>query len=130
MAGNFIGAVHQGLKLRRDGGQVPQKAQADLIALHRVDGLQHILLQKAHNDPHLVGGTLPVLRREGVHRQVFHPQILAIGGDLAEGLGPYFMSGSARQAALLRPTTVAVHDDGYVSGNIFGVCLIHSVTFD
>ena len=49
------------------------------------------------------------------------PSLDGGGDDLADGLRARPMSREPREPALLRPATVAVHDDGDVRGRALGI---------
>ena len=87
-----------------------------MVPLHGVHRLQKVLFQKGHDGGDLRLGPLPVLRGEGVDRQVLHADVLAVGGDAAEGLRPCLVAGGAGKALPCGPAAVAVHDDGDMPG--------------
>ena len=69
------------------GVSIPKKACSRIWSRSMLStASQQIPLQKAHDGTHLFGGALPVLRGEGVDREVFDTNILAIGGNAAECL--------------------------------------------
>ena len=110
IAGNFIATVHQGLKISwcsYSGGQVPQKAQGDLIALPWFDGLQDIFFGRPMIPPTLATPSgspfFAVPCKIAYTRQVIPPQIFPIGGNLAEGPAPTLCPALSRQAALHCP---------------------------
>ena len=88
-----------------------EKVQPDVIALHSVHGFQQILLQKRHDSGDLCLRALPVFRGKGVDRQVLDADVLAVGGDPAEGLRPRLMSRGAWQPPLGGPAAIAVHNN-------------------
>ena len=105
------------LQLRRDGAQIAQKAQADLVALHAVDCLEHVLLQQTHDRGNLVGGALPVLRGKGVDRQVLARRDPCSSVAILRNVSAPTLCPAVRgRPALLRPTTVAVHNNSDVAG--------------
>lgn len=114
----FLRAFHSLLRLtpqlRRQARQVAEKAESHTVAVHVADCLAEVFLQQVHNGVHLVLRALPVLRGEGVDRQVLQADALGIICDRAERLRARLMSCRTRQATLLCPTAVAVHDDGDV----------------
>ncbi len=57
-----------------------------------------------------------VEKGEGIDGQVFDAQIVAVGGNAAEGLGAGLMARISLEAPLLGPAAVAIHDDGDVLG--------------
>jgi hypothetical protein len=46
-----------------------------------------------------------------------------IANDLAQSFHPFAVPLLARQSALLRPTPIAIHNNGNMGGNILGVSL-------
>ena len=112
----FLGPVAQSLQLRAELRQVTKEAEADTVLLHIPQGFLQIPAQQLHNARHLVGRSLPVLRGEGVHRQVLHTQGAAVIGDAPEGLRAGGVTGGAGQTPLLCPASVAIHDDGNMAG--------------
>ncbi len=107
-----VAPVHQFFQLAAEWRHVPHEAQAHIIPLHGLDGLQQIPLQQLHDGVHLLLRPLPVLGGEGVDRQVLDADVPAVGGDGAEGLRPGGVAGLARQATAFGPAAVPVHDDG------------------
>src|SRR3546814_4143346 len=69
------------------------------------------MAQKAHQVRDLAGRTFPVFRGKGVERQAFQAQLPRGAGDAAHRLHPGAMPGDARQEALFRPASIAVHDN-------------------
>src|SRR5262249_24983125 len=56
----------------------------------------------------------PVLRRKGVDGKPFDTEVRGGAYGIAQRLDAGAMTGQTRQAAGLRPTTIAVHDDRYM----------------
>ena len=96
------------------------------IVLHKYLVLQRCEHQ-SHQGGNLVCRTVPVLRGEGVERQVFHTQAGTLGSDASHSLHSSLMTVAALLAPFCCPASVAVHDDGYVLGNV--VSLYHCDTF-
>ena len=113
-AGDLLGLPAQGPQLLVQRRQIPEKAHFHPVPLHAADGLQQILLQKAHDGGDLLRRALPVLRGKSVDRQILQTDVLAVGGNGSKGLGPRGVSGGAGQAPSLGPPAIAVHNDGYV----------------
>ena len=116
VGGDLPGALAQVPELLRQRGQVPEKLHLHPVPLHLSDGLQEILFQQPHDGSHLLRRTLPVFGGKGVYRQILQSDLLAVGGNGAEGLRPGGVSGGAGQAPLPGPTAVSIHDDGDVAG--------------
>jgi hypothetical protein len=76
--------------------------------------LVQVLLQERHERHDLEARPLPVLHRERVERERVELQPRARFDDLAHGRDARAMTLDPRVTALLRPTAVAVHDDGDV----------------
>jgi hypothetical protein len=73
--------------------------------------------QQTHQRDDFSSGALPVFSGERVKREIFYVQIAATFDAFSNCLGASFVAFYARQSARLRPTAVAVHDDGDVAGN-------------
>ncbi len=116
MLGDLVGLARQRAKLGRDRRHVPKEVEPDMVALHRVDGLQKIALEQRHDRRDLRLRALPVLGRERVDRQVVDAEVLAVRRDPSERLSSGLVPGGARQTAILRPAAVAVHDDRDMHG--------------
>jgi hypothetical protein len=69
---------------------------------------------QAHQERHLLGRALPVLGRERKNGEVLDAPVGAGEHRLDERVDPGLVAEHARQEALLRPSAVAVHDDGDV----------------
>lgn len=75
-------------------------------------------LLEAHEEGHLGGLALPVLRGEGVHRQPLHAECeAAVHHRIHRVLGG-LVADTAGEVAHLRPAPVAVHDAGDVPGDL------------
>ena len=108
--------VAQSLQFRAEFCQVPEEAESDPVFLHIPQGFLQIPAQQLHNARHFLRRTLPVLRGEGVYRQILHTQCAAVIGNAPEGFGPRGVTGGAGQTPLFRPASIAIHDDGNVPG--------------
>ena len=76
--------------------------------------LDEILLQQGHEEVEFRLGALPVLAAEAVERELADAEPAAFLDGGADAVGAAGVAFDARQAALLRPAAVAVHDDGDV----------------
>ena len=85
-----------------------------------LDQLVHVAAEieaeQTHQRPHFLRRAFPVLRREGEQGEVLQADVAGLAHDLAHRVHAGDMAGLARQVALLRPASVAVHDDGDVVG--------------
>jgi hypothetical protein len=77
-------------------------------------------LVEVQQEADLLGRPLPVLGRERVHRQVPDPELERTLDGVEQRLLPGLVPGVALQPALVRPPTVAVHDDGDVTDAVGG----------
>ena len=111
MLRDLVRLVGQRPQLRCDGRHVSKEVESDMVPLHSVHGFQQILLQKRHDSGDLCLRALPVFRGKGVDRQVLDADVLAVGGDPAEGLRPRLMPRGARQPPLGGPAAIAVHNN-------------------
>ena len=114
--GNLPCPLAQLPQLRGQRGQITEKLHFHPVPLHLPDGLQQVLFQKPHDGRHLRRRPLPVLGGKGVDGEVVDADVLAVGGDDAEGLRPGGVAGGAGKALPCGPAAVAVHDDGDVPG--------------
>ena len=112
--GNFVCAGNERAQLRTDGPELAENFQADMVALHLVDGLMQVFFEQGHDCLHLVRRALPVFRGKRIDSQIFDAEILAAGRNAAECLRAGRVAHFARQSALFRPAAVAVHNDGDV----------------
>ncbi len=77
-----------------------------------------ITVEQAHERRNFHHRALPVVGGKRKHRERADSQLARSIGDAPHGMGSGAMSGDTRQAALLRPTAIAVHDDGHVQAAI------------
>jgi hypothetical protein len=71
-------------------------------------------IEQAHQAGHFLRGAFPVFRRERVKREVAHAQLAGGVDDGADRLHAPPVTFEPGQPARLRPTAIAVHDDGDV----------------
>lgn len=67
-----------------------------------------------HQRIHFILGSIPILRRKRVKRQVFDAEFSCGPDDDPCGFRPRPMPLHARQMPLLGPTPIAIHDHGHV----------------
>ncbi len=98
----------------RQAGAPANGREANLL-LHYLGALvEQILLQKGHQEFELGPGTFPILDAQAIERQLLNAQAAAFLDRGPHALNAPAMPLDARQAALLRPTTVAVHNNSHV----------------
>jgi hypothetical protein len=56
----------------------------------------------------------PVFLGEGIKGQIGDSQLPTAAYYFSNGISPFFMADNAIAKALSRPTSIAVHDDGYM----------------
>ena len=78
---------------------------------------QQVVGDDVEQETDLVGGPVPVLGGEGVDGEPGDPELEGALGGVEEGLLPRPVTLGPRQAALLSPPAVAVHDTGHVDGH-------------
>src|SRR3990172_2263078 len=105
---------------RRGGGgrealQLAEHAHLHSLPLELVRLPLDVLLQERHQRRNLARGPLPVLLREGEEREHLEPHLEGPFHHLAHRLHPAPVPQGARQPALARPASVAIHDDGDVA---------------
>src|SRR6267154_1174144 len=118
--GEFFGAVRELDHARPEGRDIADDLQAHLVLVQALG----FLLQGGHEQllerRNLFGGSAPVLGAEGEKGQVFDADIGARTRDSTHRLDPLLVTRDARQIALFGPAAVAIHDDGYVPGDVAG----------
>src|SRR5215831_4877093 len=106
------------------------EVQPDVVALHQADLVFQVSVQQLHQEFDLgMRAAQKIFRRESIERK--RRQVDA-GGRLhhvTDGLHALAVPGDARQMAALGPAAVAVHDDGYVFGELSRVQLAEDFSF-
>jgi hypothetical protein len=102
------------LDVRREILHAAYHAKPDVVAQQRVELRPKVALQELHERPHLAGGPLPVLHREGEQRQDLDAEPCGRLDRIAHRVDAGAMPLDARQVPLRGPSPVAVHDDGDV----------------
>src|SRR5262249_47071696 len=110
---------------RRQAAEAPDGEEADLVAHHPPELACEVPAQEGHEPVHLARRALPVLGRERVQGEVADAELAAHLDDRAHGVLPHPVPLEAREAALLCPAPVAVHDDGHVARQVCGIDLDH-----
>jgi hypothetical protein len=98
----------------------PDGSQADVVLVQFLDLGPQIEFQQMHQGGDFGPWPVPVLTGERVERQVLHAELAAGAHDGADAVRTAPVPFHARQAALLGPASVAVHDDGDVLRNLLG----------
>src|SRR3990172_5948005 len=99
----------------REALQLAEHAHLLSLPLELVRLPLDVLLQERHQRRNLARGPLPVLLREGEEREHLEPHLEGPFHHLAHRLHPAPVPQGARQPALARPASVAIHDDGDVA---------------
>ena len=99
----------------------PGEADPDALVVQLVAPAHEERLVEPHEVPDLVGGTAPVLGREGEHREPPDPEVEGPVDGVEERLLPRRVALGAGQAPLAGPAAVAVHDTRHVGGDVRGV---------
>src|SRR5712691_5602003 len=110
-----LDALHRRPRAGREPGAVAQHVDRHPLVLQLGYFPRDVLLEQPHQRGDLGRGTLPVLLREGEQREHLHPGLERAFDRLAHRLHPRPVAQRPGQAALARPATVAVHDDGHVA---------------
>src|SRR5579871_1847917 len=116
---------HAGLQLLREAGPVTDEAHPDAVLVQVAHVLAERYQEQLHEQSHFALGTLPVLAAKGEEGQHTDLAFGAVLDDLAGGVEASPMPRMAHQATGLRPTAVAVHDDGDVRGRCASLGLGH-----
>lgn len=85
-------------------------------------------LEQAHEVADLVFRPVPVLRRECEQRQVTDADLRRRPYRPADRLYALAVAHGTGQSTRIRPTTVAVHDDGDVSRYVSGIEFLHGLS--
>jgi len=122
----FLDFGHAALDMPRERPAVADETQAHvgLVELVHLVALQHRQEQR-HQPLDLLGGTHPVFAAEGEQRQAGNLAAHAGEGDFPGGFGAMAVARLHRQSPALRPAVVAVHDDGDMLGQVFGLAGCH-----
>ena len=118
MGGGSLRLLDEPADVRRERLPVADKAGADVFVLKIPQGFLEVVTEQVHDGVHLFGRPPPVFGGEGVDRQIPDALLLAVFGDFPEHLGAGDVSGLAGQPPLLRPTTVPIHNNPHMSGNM------------
>ena len=78
---------------------------------------EHGLREEVHESHDFFFGAFPVLGRERIDGEVLHTYVVCGTNGLAHRLDAGGVPLQAVESAFLRPSTVAVHDDGNMDGN-------------
>src|SRR5471032_2611106 len=93
---------------------VADHAQLRAVAAELFEFVPQVVAQQSHQIVDLVGRARPVLGREGEHCQDRNPELAGAANDFAYRVGAPAVTGDAWQPPRLRPSPIAVHDDGDV----------------
>ena len=85
--------------------------------------------RQVHDELDFIFRACPVFGRKGVDRQIVDAQVLAVGAELSKCLRPRLVTGRAREAALLRPAAVAVHNYADIFREYFKLNVIIVIFF-
>ena len=90
-----------------------------------VVGHEEFFLKAVDDERHQRGdfslGSAPVFGGEGVECEEPHPEVRCLFGDVSHGGGSFLVSERTIESAGFGPSPVAVHDDGDVLWNPFGI---------
>ncbi len=120
--GGFHGPLHGVLDLLREVVGAADVGHANVVVVHSLDVADEVALEELHEEADLgLGAAKIVFEREGVEGEP--GQVDAGGGldDVLDGFGAFLMAEEALKGALAGPAAIAVHDDGDVLGDFFGV---------
>ena len=86
--------------------------KSDALANHLISLLVQKIFQQKHESVDLQRRSLPVFGRKGVEREVLHTGVQASLHAALDGLRACLVSSQAWKPALLRPASIAIHDNG------------------
>ena len=117
--GCFHGPLHGVLDFLREVEGAADVGHADVVVVHALDVADEVALEELHEEADLGLGTAEVVfKREGVKGE---PGKVNAGGgldDILDRLGALLMAEEALEGAFAGPPAVAVHDDGYMLGDL------------
>src|SRR5471032_1062666 len=93
---------------------IADHAQLRAVASELFEFVPQVVAQQSHQIVDLVGRARPVLGREGEQRQDRNAELASAANDFAYRVGAPAVTGDAWQPPRLRPSPIAVHDDGDV----------------
>ncbi len=114
--GNGISPCRQLLQFLRQCRKIPKKPKTDIIPGHRVNRLQEIPLQKAHDGIYFILRTFPVLGGKRIHRKILYAQILQYVAMVRNTSAPTLCP-AVRQRPPFGPAAVSVHNSD-VAGQV------------
>jgi hypothetical protein len=121
-----LGFAQDRERSRRQIREASHADEAHVVVHQRRSLVDKEALEQPHQEVDLRARTLPVFDRERVERQALDAHARALGRDLAHRADAFAVAEHAPQAARLRPTAVAVHDDG----DVLGECAAELGAFD
>src|SRR5262249_14940729 len=84
---------------------------ADQLLVHRLQMLHH----QPHQDVYFMRRPVPILGRKRIEREVRNPQAHALGNDVVHPARTFSVAPRPPAAGELRPTSIAIHDDGQMA---------------
>src|SRR6185437_1563101 len=99
------------------GRIIADQPQPDFFLLERLELAFEIETHQGRQIGDLLFASAPVFGREGVDRQDLDAVVRSRLERPSNGFGARAMPGGPREAALLRPTAIPVHDDRDVAGD-------------
>lgn len=104
-------------RCRRQLTQVPNGIQPDVVLRQRLRLLTNRVHQQLHQRVHFRFRTIPVLRAEGVKRQVLDAQLRAGLRNVSDRLNALVVTYHSTVTALARPSAVSIHNNRDVTRN-------------
>ena len=101
-------------------GKSADRLEPDIVRHHAAQLFLEEPLQQGHQGRDFRFGTLPILGGEGVEGEKLHPKVIAGFDAAGHRIGPGPVALDALPALLLGPASVAIHDDGNVTGDGIG----------
>ena len=111
-ARQVLGLVEQDRDVAGQSTPLADDADPDVVGVQLGKIMADEALQKAHEVRDFLGRAPPVLGREAVDGQVADAEIAGGAHGATDRFDAAAMALEPRQAALGRPTAIAVHDDG------------------
>src|SRR5215831_16863468 len=99
-------------------GDIANRVKADVLLAHASDFFAKIDPQDTHEHSNFRTGTVKVFRRQGKEGERWNAKAAARRNNLINRLHSRTMPDIPWQIALLRPTAIAIHDNGQMSGKL------------
>src|SRR5690606_12049206 len=119
IARHFDGLIHLAQYTGRYPFTATNHAQTNIFIAQGVALFDHVLLEQVHEKVEFMLRAFPVFARKTVERKLADVQACGLFGGSTNRSDAMTVTFDARQPLALRPTTVAIHDNGDVARAFF-----------